>query len=103
MEDNVNHPKHYETSTSIECIEMMECAFGPYETFYFCKLNAFKYIWRHKNKNGLEDLEKAKWYLTKATTLIRDNEDLFLSEDTDSLKRLADLLAKKVTQWQESN
>ena len=26
--DNVNHPKHYEGSTSLECIEAMELAFG---------------------------------------------------------------------------
>lgn len=27
--------------------------------------NAFKYIWRHKEKNGREDLEKAMWYLKR--------------------------------------
>ena len=28
MSDNVNHPKHYEGATSIECIDAMIVAFG---------------------------------------------------------------------------
>ena len=31
----------------------------------FCIVNAFKYLWRWKNKNGVEDVKKAKWYLDK--------------------------------------
>ena len=27
--------------------------------------NIVKYVVRHKQKNGLEDLEKAKWYLER--------------------------------------
>ena len=29
----------------------------------FCLCNAFKYLWRYKNKNGAEDIKKARWYL----------------------------------------
>ena len=61
--DNVNHPKHYEGSTSLECIECMEVIFGYKIVAYFCLCNAFKYMWRYKNKNGEEDLNKAGWYL----------------------------------------
>lgn len=61
--DNVNHPSHYESNTSLECIESMEIMFGESMVTAFCLLNAYKYIWRHKHKNGLEDLKKAKWYL----------------------------------------
>ena len=60
--DNVNHPAHYEASTSIECIEAMELIFDFDDVQQFCLCNAFKYIWRHKHKNGLEDLDKAQWY-----------------------------------------
>lgn len=63
--DNVNHPKHYEGSTSLECIEVMLIVFGPKIVSYFCMLNAFKYLWRWKNKNGQEDIKKAKWYCDK--------------------------------------
>ena len=31
----------------------------------FCICNAFKYLYRHKNKNGIEDIKKADWYLKK--------------------------------------
>lgn len=31
----------------------------------FCVCNAFKYLYRHKRKNGVQDLEKAKWYIEK--------------------------------------
>ena len=30
-----------------------------------CTGNVLKYICRWKNKNGLEDLEKARWYLNR--------------------------------------
>lgn len=65
-EDVVNHPSHYAESCSIECIDAMECMFGTDKLISFCFMNAFKYIWRFKNKNGLEDLKKARWYMTKA-------------------------------------
>ncbi len=62
--DNVNHPPHYET-TGVECIVAMEAAQGAEAVQAFCICNAFKYIWRHKHKNGAEDVRKAVWYLQK--------------------------------------
>ena len=62
--DNVNHPSHYEGNTSLECIECMRVAFGAKAVYDFCLCNAFKYLWRYKNKNGAEDIDKAKWYLS---------------------------------------
>lgn len=66
--DNVYHPAHYEVG-NYECIKVMEAIFGCDYVFHFCVCNAFKYLWRHKRKNGFEDLEKARWYLTKALEL----------------------------------
>lgn len=62
--ENVNHPQHYEGSCSIECIDAMEMSFGLEATLKFAMINAYKYMWRYKQKNGKEDLEKADWYLT---------------------------------------
>lgn len=62
--DSVNHPQHY-TNGQYECIKVMEDVFGKEATQDFCILNAFKYVWRHKNKNGKEDIEKAVFYLNK--------------------------------------
>ena len=75
MSDNVNHPKHYEGSTSIECIEAMIIVFGKQAVYDFCKCNAFKYLWRYKDKNGIEDLNKADWYYEKAMTLRKGNNE----------------------------
>lgn len=61
--DNVNHPAHYEQSCCLECIQVMELVFGANAVRGFCLCNAFKYMWRYKNKNGLEDLKKAQWYM----------------------------------------
>ena len=63
--DNIN-PDHYKSSTSLECIESMEIIFGKEAVAQFCICNAWKYIWRWKNKNGEEDLNKARWYIDRA-------------------------------------
>lgn len=34
--------------------------------------NVFKYCYRYRNKNGLEDLKKAAWYLDRAIKEIED-------------------------------
>ena len=67
--DNIN-PDHYKNSTSLECIEAMEMMFGEDAILKFCMCNAYKYIWRHKNKNGQEDLKKAQWYINRAWSIL---------------------------------
>lgn len=62
--DNVNHPSHYETG-KFECIDVMLETQGKEAVKDFCVCNAFKYLYRHGNKNGLEDIKKAIWYLNK--------------------------------------
>lgn len=65
----VEHPQHYNQG-NIECIDAMLAAFGATEVISFCKLNAFKYIWRAEDKlNTLEDLKKAAWYIDKTIEL----------------------------------
>jgi hypothetical protein len=64
MSEQVNHPSHY-ASGGIECIDAMEAAFGKAEVASFCKLNAFKYIWRESSKQGNVSIGKAIWYLNK--------------------------------------
>jgi len=68
--DNVNHPSHYTSGCGFECIDMMKMILSDDEFEGFCIGNAIKYIWRHKDKGGTEDLLKAKWYLE---TLSKDN------------------------------
>lgn len=57
--EKVNHPPHYKGHPSgVECIEITE-------HMNFCLGNAMKYIWRADLKNGVEDLEKAIWYIRR--------------------------------------
>lgn len=62
--DLVNHPTHY-THGGIECIDAMKAAFGSDELKVYCKIAAFKYLWRADHKGGLQDIQKANWYLNK--------------------------------------
>lgn len=67
--DTINHPTHYQSylkgGKDMECIDAMEAAFGERAIADFCICNAFKYLWRHSSKNGMEDISKAIWYLNK--------------------------------------
>jgi hypothetical protein len=59
----VNHPSYY-ADKNIECIEVLKIATEGLEGIEaVCTANAIKYLWRWKNKNGKEDLEKAAWYI----------------------------------------
>lgn len=60
--DPVVHPNHY-CQGGIECIKAIEASMTPSEFQGYCKGNVMKYIWRWQEKNGLEDLKKARVYL----------------------------------------
>ena len=62
--DTVNSPAHYCTG-KFECIDIMIETQGVEATMSFCVCNALKYIYRHRNKNRIEDIKKADWYLKK--------------------------------------
>lgn len=71
MNDNVNSPTHYATG-NYECIDIMIETQGTEAVKNFCLCNAFKYLYRHKKKNGAEDVKKAIWYLNKYVSLSDD-------------------------------
>ena len=73
-EDMVNHPAHY-TQGNIECIDAIT------EATKFLRgieavdtANILKYVWRWNNKNGLEDLRKARWYLNHLISHLEENQ-----------------------------
>lgn len=74
-ENNVENPSHYNTG-KYECIDVMMEALGEEAVKNFCVCNAFKYIYRHKRKNGTEDLEKAKWYINKYIQLTEKGKEM---------------------------
>ena len=71
--DSVNRPAHYNTG-KYESIDVMVETQGVDAVKNFCICNAFKYIYRHKFKNGLEDIKKAIWYLNKYVELEESDE-----------------------------
>lgn len=73
VHDNVNHPKHY-SETSLECIDIMIISFGADAVAMNCCINCFKYLFRYESKNGIEDLNKARWYLNKCWEIYLDYE-----------------------------
>ena len=60
----VSHPPHYQSSTGLEVIDVIEAFTDGLNGIEATDTgNVLKYICRWKSKNGLQDLEKAKWYL----------------------------------------
>ena len=62
--DNVNKPSHYHTG-NIDVIKFSEENFSNEELKGFYRMNAIKYITRYDKKNGIEDLDKAIFYINK--------------------------------------
>lgn len=68
--DPVNKPKHYNQHPSgVEAIQVTE-------HMGFCLGNVMKYVWRADLKNGIEDLEKARWYLDREIARRKKAQDV---------------------------
>lgn len=64
-DEMVSHPKHYKSESGLEVIDVIEAFTSNLKGIEATDTgNIIKYICRWKNKNGVQDLEKAKWYLT---------------------------------------
>ena len=66
--DNIN-PDHYGNS-GIDVIDFCQA-----NNLDFMQGNVIKYVFRYKNKNGLEDLEKAKEYIDRMIENFSDGEE----------------------------
>ena len=61
--DAIN-PNHYK-GNGIECIEYMQERLNSEAFLGYLNGNVIKYTHRWQDKNGVEDLRKARWYLDK--------------------------------------
>ena len=68
LPDNVS-PQHYQQGN----IQVLD--FITDQKFTYLEGNIVKYICRYKTKNGLEDLEKADYYLSRLIELQMDEDD----------------------------
>ena len=61
----VEHPNHYQSEKGIEAIDVMEAFTSELQGIEAVDTaQVLKYICRWKKKNGVQDLNKAQWYLT---------------------------------------
>lgn len=73
MSEAVNHPAHYGGADNpYEAIKVIRAWLTPDEYVGFLKGNALKYIARHRQKNGAEDLKKAEWYQTRLNEFVEE-------------------------------
>jgi hypothetical protein len=64
MSDNINHPEHYQNIAGVEAIDILNDVVKDLPGTQAALLwNALKYQLRFQNKNGVEDLKKARNYL----------------------------------------
>lgn len=73
-QDNVNNPKHYGQG-DIECIDYIKDFLTYDEYVGYLRGNIAKYLHRWRFKNGLEDLKKAQWYLSRLIQEVEYGED----------------------------
>jgi hypothetical protein len=71
VSDMVNRPEHYRQG-GLECIEAIEASMSREEFQGYLKGNIEKYIWRYRYKNGVQDLEKARWYLDRLISALEE-------------------------------
>ena len=62
----VSHPSHYQSESGLEVIDVIEAFTSDLNGIEATDTgNILKYMCRWKHKNGLQDLEKAQWYLNR--------------------------------------
>jgi hypothetical protein len=71
--DMVNHPPHYQSESGLEVIDIID-DFVPDPGSYYLG-NIIKYVLRFQKKSGVEDLEKARWYLNRLIAYESVKED----------------------------
>lgn len=71
----VSHPSHYQSDNGIEVIDVIEAFTSDLKGIEATDTgNVIKYILRWKHKNGVQDLEKAMWYLTHLIEKVKTNQ-----------------------------
>lgn len=72
----VSHPQHYQSKSGLEVIDVIEAFTEDLSGIEaVCTANALKYICRWKAKNGVQDVKKAVWYLTRLIERLEEKKD----------------------------
>ena len=71
----VSHPSHYQSESGLEVIDVIEAFTSDLKGIEATDTgNVLKYMCRWKHKNGLQDLEKAQWYLMHLIEKLKEKE-----------------------------
>lgn len=71
----VSHPSHYQSETGLEVIDVIKAFTANLKGIEATDTgNVIKYICRWNEKNGIQDLEKAQWYLTHLIEEVKNRE-----------------------------
>lgn len=100
MSDVVNHPQHY-TQGGVECIDALAAATVGLEGIQaICTANAIKYLWRWKRKNGIEDINKAIWYLNRLKKSVEDEQKAEVKDAVQDIKtNVCDMSGNPMSIW----
>lgn len=89
--DMVNHPSHYQSEYGLEVIDVIKAFTSNLTGIEATDTgNVLKYMCRWKNKNGVEDLKKAKWYLEHLINNVENRIDSKEDDESDLIKALID-------------
>lgn len=93
----VSHPDHYQSKTGLEVIEVIEAFTSDLTGIEAVDTaNVIKYICRWKKKNGLQDLNKAMWYLQNLINHVEEEDDNSATDEEDDLE---EKVKESFVQW----
>ena len=72
--DNINHPLRY-TKGDIECIDAIKAAtVGKTGIEAVDVGHVIRYLWRYEEKDGLESVKRAEWYIKHLINELENNK-----------------------------
>lgn len=72
--DPVN-PIHYMLPDGLQVVDVEMAMFGKQAVMDHCMCTAVEYLLRHKQKNGLEDVKKASWWVQHYLKLAEEDAE----------------------------
>jgi hypothetical protein len=85
------NPEHYRKE-KVQCIDAMRFFLSDEIVAHGCLFNIFKYLWRYADKNGAEDIEKAKWYMQELKRIINANDEKILDAVPNNMNTVLGVL-----------
>ena len=66
----------YYNTGDVKFKDLVDSKFSREQRKAISEFQVYKYIWRYKEKNGLEDLIKAKYYLDDLINLYNEDNEI---------------------------